>query len=91
MLEQAINMYKTTVASNPNTLDELISRPSDQRMAAKWSGPYLPANKDLIDPWGNPYKFNPKGTKSGVGFDVYSLGPDGQDGSDDDIGNWTGA
>jgi general secretion pathway protein G len=88
LLSDAITLYKTTVATNPNTLDELVSPPSDQRAAARWSGPYIQANKDLIDPWGNPYKFNPKGTKSGIDFDVYSLGPDGQDGSDDDIGNW---
>jgi general secretion pathway protein G len=91
MLESAINTYKGTTLMTPNSLDELISAPSNPTAAAKWAGPYLPANRDLIDPWGNPYKFNPKGTKSGVGFDVYSLGPDGQDGSEDDIGNWPAA
>jgi general secretion pathway protein G len=90
MLESAINTYKGTTLMTPNSLDDLISAPADPKQAAKWAGPYLPANKDLVDPWGNAYKFNAKGTKSGVGFDVYSLGPDGQDGSDDDIGNWTG-
>jgi general secretion pathway protein G len=88
LLENAINTYHAMSLQYPNSLDDLINQPSDPKAAAKWAGPYLPANKSLNDPWDNPYKYNAKGTKSGAGFDVWSMGPDGQDGSDDDIGNW---
>jgi general secretion pathway protein G len=41
------------------------------------------------DPWGNPYIYRCPGQHNPNGFDVYSFGPDGQDGGADDIGNWT--
>lgn len=88
MLEKAITTYKTMSAINPNSLDDLVTAPSDPKVAKTWAGPYLDPNRSLIDPWHNPYKYNAKGTKSGAGFDVWSIGPDGQDGSEDDIGNW---
>jgi general secretion pathway protein G len=43
------------------------------------------------DPWGNDYRYRFPGTR-GPGFDVYSLGPDGLEGSpetdQDNVGNW---
>jgi general secretion pathway protein G len=47
----------------------------------------------FTDPWGNPVMYKTPGTRSGDKFDVYSMGKDGIDGNDDDIGNWeeTGA
>lgn len=26
---------------------------------ANWNGPYIPANDNLVDPWGSPYYFDP--------------------------------
>ncbi len=73
---------------NPSNLDDLVTEPSDAKMAKKWAGPYIPTNKDLIDPWDNPFKYDAKGKKNQDGYDVWSTGPDGQDGNADDIGNW---
>ncbi len=42
----------------------------------------------LIDPWGNPYQYHIPGTKNPDEYDVYSMGPDGKAGTEDDIGNW---
>ncbi len=42
----------------------------------------------LIDPWGNPYQYNYPGRKNSDSYDVYSMGPDGKAGTEDDIGNW---
>ena len=42
----------------------------------------------LIDRWERPYQYRVPGTKSTDGFDVFSLGPDGKEGTKDDIGNW---
>jgi general secretion pathway protein G len=41
-----------------------------------------------LDPWDNEYRFAAPGKHNTEGFDVWSVGPDGQDGSADDIGNW---
>ena len=40
------------------------------------------------DPWGNDYRYNVPGTRSGGAYDVFSAGPDGEAGNEDDIGNW---
>ncbi|MDZ7753607.1 MAG: type II secretion system protein GspG [Gammaproteobacteria bacterium] len=35
------------------------------------------------DPWGRQYRYELPGTRSGRGYDLYSLGPDGRIGGDD--------
>ena len=43
------------------------------------------------DAWGNPYQYEMPGTNNLQGFDLWSLGADGQPGGTDtdaDIGNW---
>jgi general secretion pathway protein G len=85
LLESAIDTYKVISNQYPGSLEDLVVRPADVKA---WAGPYIKENKELLDPWDNPYKYNNKGAKSGVGYDVWSIGPDGQDGSADDIGNW---
>lgn len=70
----------------PARLDDLMTKPAN---AKNWSGPYL-KDADLKDPWGNPLVYKRPSTH-GNSFDVYSLGPDGQEGGEGknaDIGNW---
>jgi len=48
-------------------------------------------SKDVKDPWGNPYKMFcgqnlPAGAKGGLA--VMSSGPDGKDGTEDDVKSW---
>ena len=38
------------------------------------------------DPWGNEYQLLNPGEQGAV--DIFSMGPDGEAGTDDDIGNW---
>jgi general secretion pathway protein G len=40
------------------------------------------------DPWGAEYKYRYPAQKSKKQYDIYSMGKDGQDGTEDDIGNW---
>jgi len=55
---------------------------------SKWDGPYL--DRDVPkDPWGNPYQYGSPGPYNPDSFDVWSLGPDGVNGTQDDIGNWS--
>jgi general secretion pathway protein G len=86
--ETAIDLYHIGMRQYPASLDDLINAPSDAKQAKRWSGPYLKENRSLVDPWDNPYKYNAKGTKNPGRYDVWSYGPDGQSGTDDDIGNW---
>ncbi len=55
-----------------------------------WDGPYV--NQDSIpkDPWGNAYQYEyPPTHGQGEYPDIWSLGPDGQDGTEDDIVSWS--
>ena len=40
------------------------------------------------DPWGQPYKYRFPAQKSKKPYDLWTAGPDGADGTDDDLGNW---
>ena len=51
---------------------------------------YLKTDAWPMDPWKNQYVYRNPGTNNPNGYDLYSLGPDGREGSDD-IGNWTAA
>jgi general secretion pathway protein G len=87
MLEAAIDMYDYHAKKFPASLNDLVQRPGDVP-EDRWVGPYIKDNKVLVDPWDNPYKFTPNGKHNANSYDVWSMGPDGQDGSADDIGNW---
>jgi general secretion pathway protein G len=87
-LERTIDMYKFDTKQFPASLEDLVNKPSDAKMEKNWNGPYIKANKDLVDPWDNPYKYESKGKKNSGSYDIWSMGPDGQDGTADDIGNW---
>ena len=39
-----------------------------------------------LDPWGRDYLYRYPGER-GVDFDVYTVGPDGEDGTEDDVYN----
>ncbi len=40
------------------------------------------------DPWGEPYKYRFPAEKSLKRYDIYSTGPDRQENTRDDMGNW---
>lgn len=50
--------------------------------------PLLRSVEALNDPWGHPFQYRCPGVKRPYAFDLWSMGPDGKDGTDDDIGNW---
>jgi general secretion pathway protein G len=86
LYKTAINMYKFDTKQYPASLEDLLTKPGDATMAARWGGPYM--DKVNKDPWDNEYRFAAPGKHNTESFDVWSVGPDGQDGSADDIGNW---
>lgn len=90
-LETALTMFKLDTARYPTTemgLIALVKKPDDS--VHNWKeGGYL--QKVSKDPWGNDYRYVYPGTKGGE-YDLYSMGPDGKEGTDesdkDNIGNW---
>ncbi|MCX5665547.1 MAG: type II secretion system major pseudopilin GspG [Candidatus Omnitrophica bacterium] len=80
----ALKLYELDNGSFPTTdegLNALLSAPST---AKRWKGPYL--DKAPVDPWNNPYKYRSPGTHR-TDYDLYSLGKDGTE-SSDDVTNW---
>ena len=67
-------------------LQALVSRPESAPEAKNWRGPYVYAVEIQKDPWGHPYRYSSPGTLHPPLCDLYSAGPDGQDGTADDIG-----
>jgi general secretion pathway protein G len=91
LFKTPLQMYQMAIQTFPTTtqgLDALWSAPGDLPNPAKWDGPYLDAPVPL-DPWNNPYQYVSPGTHNPNTYDVWSFGPDGVNGTDDDIGNWS--
>ncbi|WP_211235789.1 type II secretion system major pseudopilin GspG [Psychromonas aquimarina] len=87
-LENALDMYKLDNGSYPSTeqgLEALVSEPSGSPEPRNYrEDGYI--KRLPQDPWGNEYVLNSPGEHSKI--DVLSVGPDGEEGTDDDIGNW---
>ena len=81
----ALDLYELDNGRYPDTeegLGALLAKPAS---AAKWKGSYL--KKEPLDPWGRKYLYRSPGDHSGD-YDLYSCGPDGVEGGEDDIVNW---
>ncbi len=88
-MQAPLNAYRINMGDFPATnegLQALLTAPANR--AERWRGPYLNENKLPLDPWGEPYQYRYPGVKNKNGYDLWSKGPDKQDGTDDDIGNW---
>jgi len=87
-LENALRMYKLDNLYYPSTdqgLQALVEKPDTEPLPRKWAKEgYIDRLAD--DPWGNPYLYLQPGVHGS--FDIFSLGPDGQSDTDDDLGNW---
>lgn len=57
--------------------------------SGKWKGPYMEGTpEELRDPWGQPFRYEFPGKFNEKSYDLWSVGPDGKDGTDDDVKNW---
>lgn len=86
-LEAALNLYRLDNYAYPSTdqgLEALSQKPVPD--PPRWKeGGYV--DRLPVDPWQHPYQYLSPGSHGSL--DIYSMGPDGQSGTDDDIGNWT--
>ena len=77
-------IHNGTLPTNQQGLDALYENPGN---LDNWQGPYL-EQKITKDQWGNDWQYRYPGTHNNF-FDLYSAGPDGIEGNDDDIRNWS--
>ncbi|MET1218550.1 MAG: type II secretion system major pseudopilin GspG [Glaciecola sp.] len=87
-LESAVERYKLRTNMFPTTeqgLQALVSEPDIDPIPRNY-----PADGFIKrlpqDPWGNDYQLISPGELGRI--DIFSFGPDGEPGTEDDIGNW---
>jgi len=86
-----LQAYRLDIGDYPSTsqgLEALLAAPSDLPNPDKWFGPYLDSQVVPKDPWDNVYQYEYPSKNQELWPDIWSFGPDGQDGTDDDVGNW---
>jgi general secretion pathway protein G len=95
----ALDTYRLNLGHYPNEqeggLEALLKKPTfeNEKMGEKWQGPYLKPGTTLDDPWGNKLKYeladatmSTEGEQKGaLPYKLYSVGPDGQPETADDI------
>jgi general secretion pathway protein G len=87
-IESILDLYKLKAGQYPTTeqgLEALVSAPEIEPIPRNY-----PANGFLDelpqDKWGNDYQLVSPGEMGK--YDLFSIGPDGEAGTEDDIGNW---
>jgi len=87
-LETSLTMYKMDNYQYPTTeqsLEALVTETDIEPAARRFpQGGYVKRLPN--DPWGSEYQLLNPGEHGAM--DVFSMGPDGEPGTDDDIGNW---
>jgi general secretion pathway protein G len=86
-LDSKLVGFKTLAGRFPNQgegLEALAKKPSS--LNKPWvQGTTM---ENLTDPWGETYQYRNPGKRSGKSYDIFSKGPDKQEGTSDDVGNW---
>jgi general secretion pathway protein G len=90
MLENALEIYRLQIGHYPTAdeggLEALFKKPAftNERLSQSWAGPYV-ERFPIKDPWGNNLMYKQTEEDGRAGFVVWSVGPDGKDGTEDDI------
>jgi general secretion pathway protein G len=92
MLGAALDAYRLDNGRYPTSdqgLEALWEEPTAEPRPSNWRGPYL-RKAVPMDPWDNPYLYASPGELHPNGYDLVTLGADGQpggEGEDTDISN----
>lgn len=97
-IANALDTYRLNVGHYPTEqeggLDALIKKPTfeNEKLAERWQGPYVKPGTSLDDAWSHKIRYEvvdqnttDGDQKGSLGFKLYSVGPDGQPDTDDDI------
>ena len=93
----ALDTYRLNLGHYPNEqeggLDALVKKPTfeNEKLNEKWQGPYLKPGTSLDDPWSHKLRYElvdrtvEGEQKGGLPYKLFSVGPDGQADTDDDV------
>jgi len=89
-ITNVMELFNLHMGRYPKELKELVDKPEDEADVEKWKGPYIDSLNKLKDAWGHEFKYlgNEDAKANADRYDIWSVGKDGEDGSDDDIKNW---
>jgi general secretion pathway protein G len=93
LLAAAVEAYRLDNDRFPTTeqgLTALRTRPTLDPLPRSWRGPYL-RREVPVDPWGRPYIYRSPGPVNPDGYELLTLGRDGQEGGEDedaDVTSW---
>ncbi len=82
-LDTALKLYRLDKGAYPTGeqgLETLLAAPGPGRE------PYL--EKPALDPWRRKYHYRCPGTQRPSSYDLFSVGADGKEGTEDDVKNW---
>ena len=80
-----LKTYKLNAGNYPTQqqgLEALVTKPSSTPVPRRWT---KIADRVPTDPWNNPYGYKFPGTKDPSEFELFSMGKDGQAGTEDDL------
>ncbi len=86
-LAAALDLYELDNGKYPEKIEDLVQDPGTVK---NWRGPYVKKGIPK-DPWANPYLYKFPGVHNSSTYDLSSSGPDGQEGTSDDVTNWNTA
>lgn len=92
----ALDTYRLNMGRYPTEqeggLTALLTKPNfeNPRMGEKWQGPYVKPGTRFEDPWGHAIHYElvdrtTEDQKNAAPYKLFSVGPDGQSDTDDDI------
>jgi general secretion pathway protein G len=84
-----VDAFASDTGRYPTDAEGLAALASPSGELPGWKGPYVQLLK--WDSWGRPYIYHLGGPKGGAGYRIVSMGPDGKEGTADDIMNGSDA
>jgi general secretion pathway protein G len=90
-LSQALELYKLDNGVYPTSeqgLDALVHEATSEPRPRRFPPGGYANPKDLVDPWQSQFKYARPGQNNPHSYDLYSLGSDGVEGGEADVGNW---
>ena len=83
-IKTALDAFHVDNGIYPKSLQDLLQ----QSRKVQQTGMVRILTELPVDPWGHKYIYEYPGKHNTNSYDLFSAGPDGKAGTEDDIGNW---
>ncbi len=75
VVKSAVEQFYGDVGQFPERLDDLVKKPTNEKLAKKWVSPYI--EKKPRDGWGNQFQYKPTPGQEQQ-YELYSFGKNGK-------------